>query len=80
MHKTPVKYLVIIESDGAMVAKLYDAQFKHENDIDAGSEEVAVMTRGLTPAKNGNDATWSKVLVGHGEAERRAAEIYTLDV
>ncbi|MBX3623653.1 MAG: hypothetical protein KF892_01465 [Rhizobacter sp.] len=80
MHKTPVKYLVIIESDGAMVAKLYDANYKHENDIDAGSEEVAVMTKGLSPKKNGNDATWAKVLVGHGEAERRAAEIYTLDV
>lgn len=80
MHKTPVKYLVIIESDGAMVAKMYDAHYKHENDIDAGSEEVAVMTRGLKPAKSGNDATWAKVLVGHGEAERRAAEIYTLDV
>jgi hypothetical protein len=80
MHKKPVKYLVIIESDGAMVAKLYDAQFKHENDIDAGSEEVAVMTRGLTPTRSGNDATWAKVLVGHGEAERRSAEIYALDV
>ena len=80
MHKTPVKYLVIIESDGAMIAKLYDANYKHENDIDAGSEEVAVMTKGLSPTKNGNDATWSKVLVGHGEAERCAAEIYTLDV
>lgn len=80
MHKPPVKYLVIIESDGAMVAKLYDAQLKHENDIDAGSEEVAVMTRGLTPSRHGNDAIWSKVLVGHGEAERCAAEIYTLDL
>lgn len=80
MHKNPVKYLVIIESDGAMVAKLYDAQLKHENDIDAGSEEVAVMTRGLKAAKTGNDATWAKVLMGHGEAERRAAEIYTLDL
>jgi hypothetical protein len=80
MHKTPVKYLVIIESDGAMIAKLYDAHFKNENDIDAGSEEVAVMTRGLKPAKIGNDAVWSKVLAGHGEAERRAAEVYTLDV
>ncbi|MCR5882710.1 hypothetical protein LRS03_07520 [Rhizobacter sp. J219] len=80
MHKPPVKYLVIIESDGAMVAKLYDAQFRHENDIDAGSEEVAVMTRGLKAEKTGNDATWSKVLAGHGETERRAAEVYTLDL
>lgn len=80
MHKNPVRYLVIIEADGAMIAKLYDAQYHHENDIDAGSEEVAVMTKGLTPTQNGNDATWSQVLVGHGEAERRAAQIYTLDV
>ncbi|MET0333908.1 MAG: hypothetical protein ABW190_06525 [Rhizobacter sp.] len=80
MHKTPVKYLVIIESDGAMVAKLYDAELKHVNDIDAGSEEVAVMTKGLSAAKSGNDATWSEVLTGHGEAERRAAQVYTLDV
>lgn len=80
MHKTPVRYLVLIEADGAMVAKLYDAHYRHVNDIDAGSEEVAVMTRGLSPTKTANDATWSKVLVGHGEAERRAAEVYTLDV
>ena len=80
MHKTPVKYLVLIESDGMAVAKLYDAQFGHVNDIDASSEEVAVMTRGLTPTENGNDATWSRVLEGHGEAHRRAAKIFTLDV
>jgi hypothetical protein len=80
MHKTPVRYLVIIESDGAMVAKLYDHQFGHVSDIDASSEEVAVMTRGLVAQHIGNDATWSKVLRGHGEAERRAAEVFTLDV
>lgn len=80
MHKTPVRYLVIIEADGTMVAKLFDAQYRHENDIDAGSEEVAVMTKGLTPARNGNDATWSQVLIGHSESERRAAQVYTLDV
>ncbi|MGY4828706.1 hypothetical protein ACVNIS_09025 [Sphaerotilaceae bacterium SBD11-9] len=80
MHKTPVKYLVLIESDGAMLAKLYDAHHVEVNDIDAASEEVAVMTQGLMPERNGNDATWSRVLAGHGEPERRAARIYTLDV
>lgn len=80
MHKTPVKYLVLIESDGAMVAKLYDAQLGHVNDIDASSEEVAVMTRGLDPVGNGNDPTWAKVLAGHGEVERRAAQVFTLDL
>ena len=80
MHKTPVRYLVLIESDGAMVAKLYDGQFVHVNDIDASSEEVAVMTRGLTPERGANDAAWAQVLVGHGEPERRAALVFALDV
>jgi hypothetical protein len=80
MHKTPVKYLVLIESDGAMLAKLYDGQFAHVNDIDASCEEVAVMTRGLTPSPLAQDATWSRLMVGHGETERRAAQVFTLDV
>jgi hypothetical protein len=80
MHKTPVKYLVLIESDGAMLAKLYDGQFAHVNDIDASSEEVAVMTQGLTPARDANNATWAPVLMGHGEPQRRAALIFTLDI
>ena len=44
------------------------------------SEEVAVMTQGLMPQRCGNDATWSRVLAGHGEPERRAARVFTLDV
>lgn len=80
MHKTPAKYLVVIESDGAMLAKLYDAQRLLVSDIDATSEEVAVMTQGLTPTRDANDATWAPVLAGHGEPERRAARVYTLDV
>lgn len=80
MHKTPVKYLVLIESDGAMLAKLYDARYAEVNDIDAASEEVAVMTQGLMPQRCGNDATWSRVLAGHGEPERREARVFTLDV
>jgi len=80
MHKTPVKFLVLIESDGAMVAKLYDGQYVHVNDIDASSEEVAVMTQGLVPTRDANGSTWAPVLAGHGETERRAARIYTLDV
>jgi len=39
-----------------------------------------VMTQGLMPTRDANDATWAKVLVGHGEPERRAARVFTLDV
>ena len=80
MHKTPAKYLVIIESDGAMLAKLFDGHYVHVNDFDASSEEVAVMTKGLMPKRDANNGAWAKVLAGHGETERRAALVFTLDV
>lgn len=80
MHKTPVKYLILIESDGAMLAKLYDAQCRHVSDIDASSEEVAVMTQGLMPRPVANDPGWARVLVGHGEPQRAAAQVFSLDV
>ena len=80
MHKSPAKYLVLIESDGESLAKLYDERHVEVNDIDGASEEVAVMTRGLTPTRIGNDAPWAQVLAGHSEAERRAARVFTLDV
>ena len=57
MHRnTLVKYLVLIESGGAMVARLYDAKRGHVSDIDASSEEVAVMTAGLQPRHAAEDA------------------------
>jgi hypothetical protein len=81
MHRnTPVRYLVLIESGGAMVARLYDAKRGHVSDIDASSEEVAVMTAGLQPRHAAEDAVWSEALRGHNAAERRAAQVYTLDV
>jgi hypothetical protein len=80
MHKTPVKYLVLIESGGSMVARLFDAKRVHVSDIDASSEEVAVMTSGLQPRHSAEDGAWSEALRGHNGAERRAAQVYTLDV
>jgi hypothetical protein len=80
MHQTPAKYLVLIESGGSMVARLFDANRVHVLDFDASSEEVVVMTRGLAPAQGANDAAWAKALVGQNAAERAAAQVYTLDV
>lgn len=80
MHSTPVKYLVLIDASGAMVARLFDGQRRHVNDIDASSEEVAVMTTGLAPAKGADDAAWAQALAGHNADERRAAMVYTLDL
>lgn len=80
MHQKPARYLVLIESAGAMVARLFDANRAHVLDIDASSEEVVVMTRGLTAMQGADGAAWAKALVGHNAAERAAAQVYTLDV
>jgi hypothetical protein len=80
MHQPPAKYLVLIDSSGAMTARLFDAKGVPVAEFDASSEEVAVMTAGLTPAKGANGEAWTKALAGHNEQERRDAEVYTLDV
>jgi len=41
---------------------------------------VALMTRGLAPAAGAAGPEWDRALEGHSAAERRAAEVYTLDV
>jgi hypothetical protein len=80
MHQAPAKYLVLIDSAGAMTARLFDAQRLPVAEFDASSEEVAVMTAGLTPSKGADGAGWARALAGHSERERREAEVYTLDV
>ena len=80
MTQAPVKYLILIESGGAMVARLFDARRTHVSDIDGSSEEVAVMTAGLTPEKEASSAEWSLALRGHNASERAAASVYTLDI
>lgn len=80
MHQPPAKYLVLIDSSGAMTARLFDAKRAPVAEFDASSEEVAVMTAGLAPVKGAAGATWAKALAGHNEQERREAEVYTLDV
>jgi hypothetical protein len=80
MHSTPARYLVIIDSAGAMTARLFDANRHPLQDFDASSEEVAVMTRGLVGRGGAESAEWDKALAGHSRDERRVAEVFTLDV
>ena len=80
MHQPPAKYLVVIDASGAMTARLFDERRVQVAEFDASSEEVAVMTNGLAPARGAAGPEWARALAGHSEAERRAAEVYTLDV
>lgn len=50
------------------------------SEFDAGTEEAAQMTAGLVPSKGADGPEWDRALAGHSDAERRAADVYTLDV
>ena len=76
----PAKYLVLIDAADARIARLFDASHRQVVEFDASSEEVAVMTRGLTPARGAAGTEWGTALQGHSAAERAGAEVYTLDV
>ena len=74
------RYLVVIESDGYAIARLFTDSREQVAEFDASTEEVTVMTRGLVPTAGAAGPEWDRALAGHGAAERRAARVYTLDV
>jgi hypothetical protein len=80
VYRKAARYLVIIDSGGSMVARLFDADRTELAEFDAGSEEIAVMTQGLRPTKSALDRAWDDALDGHNHDERRAADVYTLDI
>ncbi|UZD56286.1 hypothetical protein [Caldimonas aquatica] len=80
MHPNPpARYLVLIESGGAMVARLFDVQRRLLAEFDAGSEEVGMMTEGLQPVREAHRPEWDAALAGHSSSEREAALIYALE-
>jgi hypothetical protein len=76
----PARHLVIIEQDGAMLARLFDDELRLIEEFDAGSEEVAVMATGLQPRRGAAEGQWDRALRGHSASERAAALVYLLDV
>jgi len=78
--REPTRYLVVIESGGVAIARLFGADREQVGEFDASTEEVTVMTRGLVPALGAEGAEWDRALSGHSAIERRAARVFTLDV
>lgn len=76
----PVRFVVVIDSGGSMVARLFLASRELVAEFDAGAEEVVQMTQGLPATYEAGGAEWDHALAGHSAAERAAAEVYTLDV
>lgn len=78
-HRAPVRYLVVIDSGGYAIARLFLASREQVAEFDAATEEATQMTAGLVPTA-GAGPEWDEALKGHSATERRSAEIYTLDV
>lgn len=76
----PARFLVIIDSGGSMVARLFDEQRTLVSEIDASTEEVAVMTASLAPTRSALEPSWDEPLRSHSREERAGAEVYALDV
>lgn len=79
-HRAPARYLVVIESAGSMVARLFLESREEVAEFDAGSEEVAQMTRGLTARQDANEPAWDAALSANSASERTRADVYTLDL
>ena len=79
-HRKPARFLVVIDSGGTTIVRLFLDTRAPAGEFDAGTEEVALMTRGLAPVKGAAGSEWDRALEGHSPAERAAAEVFTLDV
>ena len=78
-HRKPARYLVVIDSGGSAIARLFLDTRELVAEFDAGTEEAAQMTAGLVPT-TGAGPEWDRALEGHSAAERSAADVYTLDI
>ena len=79
VHRKPTRYVVVIDSAGSTIARLFLESREQIAEVDAGAEEVAMMTRGLPSERSALGAEWDRALQGHNAAERRTADVYTLD-
>jgi hypothetical protein len=78
--REPVRYMVIIDSGGSAVARLFLNSLEMVSEIDAAVEEVGSMTAGLIPKVGALGMEWDAALTGHSTAERSTARIFTLTV
>lgn len=74
------RYLVLIDSGGYALARLFADTREQLAEFDASTEETASMISGLSAVKGANGSEWDRALAGHSAAERAAAEVYELSV
>jgi hypothetical protein len=74
------RYLIVIESGGSAIARLFTEAREQTAEFDASTEEVMLMMQGLVPVHGASGPEWDRALAGHSATERSAARVYTLDV
>lgn len=78
-HRAPARYLVVIDSEGGRIARLFTAQREAVGEFDAGTDDLARLISGRTPTRGADGPEWDAALAGHSAVERRDAEVYTLE-
>lgn len=78
--RAPARFLVIIDAGGATLARMFLSNRQAAGDVDAATEEVTLMMRGLAPQQGAAGPEWDLALQGHSTAERVAARVFTLDL
>jgi len=79
-HRQVSRYLIVIDSSAGPVAKLFLDSHEQVGEFDAGTEEVAVMTRNAASSMGAAGPEWDKALSGHSAEERASATVHLLDI
>jgi len=74
------RYLVVIDSGGFTVARLFLETLEQVAEFDAGTEEVTQMIGQLRAERTAGDPSWDRALAGHSAAERADARVYVLEI
>jgi hypothetical protein len=77
-HRQAARYLVLIDSGGTSLARLFLATREQVAEFDAGAEEVASLIRGVRSGHGADGPAWNQALEGHSAQERREALVYDL--
>lgn len=79
-HRESVRYVVVIDSGGSMIARLFLATREMVSEIDAAVEEVSAMITGRAAVVGALGFEWDAALAGHSVVERAAAKVYAIDI
>ena len=74
------RYLVIIDSGGFAVARLFLESLEQVAEFDASTEEVVQMIRRARIDGSAVDARWDRALAGHSDTERAQGRVYALEI